>query len=392
MKKLIVLIVLCVTLVHQTFAQHHRIIISELLYDTPLPNEGQNPHMHNGEFATIYNYGHVPVDISGWRLVSDPNQIFTFPIGSIMQPGARFIVAYRALQSNNFVLSDLFNGFQQGTNDMVFYMRTVIHANGGESLRFYLPDGTTQDSMRYEGTSQKSLNPRLEAFNADNTPGRQCVSLQRRNITVDENGVIVFCRLDWATDTVALEHYPRIALTENGKPMAPAPQFGEDIRIIVNGQTAQRRGNNFSVLSDCGHEQASIIVVAPQFSVVKINGATQTTAIVNLPIHGNNIINITITPQNTTQESYTLIVNKPIPFRQIVNKPFPNILSAINNPAINGGYTFTSYRWFRNGYQVGTNGTFHIGTGVAFNPNDVYYLETDGAAGTIRTCTANVMP
>jgi len=52
-------------------AQQPKIIISELLYDTPLPNEGQNPHMHNGEFASIYNYGDVSVDISGWRLISD---------------------------------------------------------------------------------------------------------------------------------------------------------------------------------------------------------------------------------------------------------------------------------------------------------------------------------
>ena len=143
------LLCLCALLPILLTAQQTKIIISELLYDPPFPNEGQNPHMHNGEFVSIYNYGNVEVDVSGWRLVSDPNQVFTFPVGSIMQPGARFYVAYRGLQSNNFVLSDLFNGFELRANEWVFYMRIIVHANGGESLRLVRSDNLVQDSMYY---------------------------------------------------------------------------------------------------------------------------------------------------------------------------------------------------------------------------------------------------
>jgi|GEM_PF-686027 len=219
---------LCTLLPFFVVAQHHRVIISELLYHTPL-NEGRIPDMYNGEFATIYNYGNVPVDISGWFVVSDgQRQTFTFPEGSIMQPRARFIVAHSS-PHNNFVLSDLFEGFELGENDRVFYERNIIHANAGESFRLYRADGATQDSLRYEGTSQRTLRPRLEASNVRGTPGRQCVSLQRRNVTVDEDGVIVFCRLDWATDTVVLERPFRVALTENGKPVADNEEPVEEL-------------------------------------------------------------------------------------------------------------------------------------------------------------------
>ena len=144
MKKLITLIVLCVALLHQTFAQQYKIIISELMYQTPF-NEGRIPYLYNGEFASIYNFGHVPVDISGWYVVSDgQGQRFTFPQGSIMQPGARFFVAHTNAHLN-FRLEHLFDGFQLGTNDRVFYESRIIHANAGESFRLYRANGATQE-------------------------------------------------------------------------------------------------------------------------------------------------------------------------------------------------------------------------------------------------------
>jgi len=175
--------------------------------------------MYNGEFASIYNYGDVEVDISGWSVVSDgQGQTFTFPEGSIMQPRARFFVAHTNVHLN-FRLEHLFYWFRLGTNDRVFYESRIIHANGGESFRLYRADGTTQDSIFYEGTSRRTQNPRLEAYNAMGISGRECVSLQRHNVTVDENGAIVFCRLDWVTNRVALTQYPTLGLTENGIPI-----------------------------------------------------------------------------------------------------------------------------------------------------------------------------
>ena len=54
-----------------------KVIISELLYDTPL-SESSGPNRYNCEFVSIYNYGYEAVDISGWHLVSDGVQRICF--------------------------------------------------------------------------------------------------------------------------------------------------------------------------------------------------------------------------------------------------------------------------------------------------------------------------
>jgi RHS repeat-associated protein len=191
-----------------------KVIISELLYQPPYPNEGQHPHMHNGEFISIYNYGNVAVDVSGWRLVSEggARQVFTFPAGSIMRPGAKFYVAYRGSQTPNFTLESLYTGFRLGPNDSVWYHRGIILNNTGESLWLYRGDGTTLQDRVYHSA------PPLETpKNADWTTGYQCFSLQRRNVRV-ANGTINFNNSDWTAQKVALEQYPRLStgFTENG--------------------------------------------------------------------------------------------------------------------------------------------------------------------------------
>ncbi|MCL2414572.1 MAG: lamin tail domain-containing protein [Bacteroidales bacterium] len=249
------------------FAQQYRIIISELMYQTPF-NEGRIPYLYNGEFASIFNYGNVQIDISGWSVVSDgQGQTFTFPQGSIMQPRARFFVAHTNAHLN-FRLEHLFDWFALGVNDRVFYESRIIHANAGESFRLYRADGTMQDSIFYEGTSRRTQNPRLEAFNANGTPGSACVSLQRRNVTVDENGAIVFCRLDWATNRVALTRYPILTLTENGIPV-----FQVGFSYDASGNRIGRR---------------TIMLPAPQ--VAPLHGASLASAMAKNAEEENNYI------------------------------------------------------------------------------------------------------
>jgi hypothetical protein len=176
-------------------------------------------------------------------------------------------------------------------------------------------------------------------------------------------------------------------------PIVLTAQFTDGVSITVNGQKAQRQGNSFSMLAACGPQQAGINVTAGQGATVKINGTTQSTATVNLPAYGNNIINVTVTPQSGSAQSYTLTVNKPVPFSQIVIMRWNNTLTVINNPANNGGYTFNSFKWFRNGVQFSTGQSISAGpNGELLNPADVYYVEVTaiGVAGVIRSCATTV--
>jgi hypothetical protein len=69
-----------------------------------------------------------------------------------------------------------------------------------------------------------------------------------------------------------------------------------------------------------------------------------------------------------------------------------NTLTVINNPANNGGYAFTSYRWFRNGQEISTGQSWSAGAnGESLSPADMYYVEVTGDfEGTLRTCESAV--
>ena len=175
--------------------------------------------------------------------------------------------------------------------------------------------------------------------------------------------------------------------------LLPLTIFSQEISITVDGQKAQRRSSNFSMLAACGQQQVLVEVTADPQATVKINGTIQTTATVSLPAYGDNTINITVTPQGGSTQNYTLTVNKPIPFHQIAEVRWDDTLSANNNPANNGGYTFTSFKWFRNGILVGTKQNWTTNpNGDPINPADVFYLEltATGVSGIICTCAATI--
>ena len=169
-------------------------------------------------------------------------------------------------------------------------------------------------------------------------------------------------------------------------PTTATAQPTDGVSVTVNGQQAQRHGNAFSMLSACGQQQAVIQVTAGSPATIKINGVTQNPRTVNLTVYGNNIINITVTPQGGSAQSYTLTINKPIPFGQIMVTRWGKTLAVNNNPANNGGFTFSSYKWFRNGELISTDG--YILIDININSADIYYAEMvdTNVAGIIRSC------
>ncbi|NDW17496.1 T9SS C-terminal target domain-containing protein [Dysgonomonas sp. 216] len=104
----------------------------------------------------------------------------------------------------------------------------------------------------------------------------------------------------------------------------------------------------------------------------------------------------TVTSQDqTTSKIYTLIIEKRFKFEDIINIRWNNTLSVINNPENNGGYNFTSFKWYRKTaasedfevvseeqyYSVGENGEI-------IQPDDVFYVEITGKEfdDILRTC------
>ena len=160
----------------------------------------------------------------------------------------------------------------------------------------------------------------------------------------------------------------------------------DGVSLTVNGKTVQRAGNSFSMLSACSQNQAVIEVTAGPLATIQINGVAQNPATVNLAVYGNNTVNIMVTPQGGNPQNYTLIVNKPIPFHSIVEQRWNDVLVVNNNPANNGGYSFTSFKFFRNGLLVGTGQNWT--NDGPLNPSDVFYVEmtANNVSGVIRSC------
>jgi hypothetical protein len=85
--------------------------------------------------------------------------------------------------------------------------------------------------------------------------------------------------------------------------------------------------------------------------------------------------------------------NQCIPFNQVVIMRWNNTLTVVNNPANNGGYTFTSYKWYRNGQEISTEQSWSAGAhGEKLNPADVFHVEltAEGITGILRSCDGRI--
>lgn len=163
--------------------------------------------------------------------------------------------------------------------------------------------------------------------------------------------------------------------------------------IHIDEKEAIRRDNDFYIIAGCGNHSATVLVTADAFATVSINGVEQNPATVSLPVYGDNIIFIEIKAQNGNTTNYTLTINKPAPFDQMVKTRWNNTFTVINNPDNNGGYSFTSYKWYRNGQEISTEQSWSAGAnGELLNTTDRYYVEltAHNFAGVLRTCESTV--
>jgi hypothetical protein len=165
--------------------------------------------------------------------------------------------------------------------------------------------------------------------------------------------------------------------------------------VKVGGTSADRPGNgsNFFGVAACESNQAVVTVTADSYATVTIGGVTGTSTTLSLPNNGANTFTITVTAQNGNSATYTLTINKPVPFNDMVKTRWNNTLTVINNPANSpGGVTFVSYKWFRGAELIGTDQSWCAGADGRPIPTGVYRVEAVTTGGvTISSCEKTIV-
>ena len=131
------------------------------------------------------------------------------------------------------------------------------------------------------------------------------------------------------------------------------------VQSITIGSTIYTNpAKDITYLMSCGENNPNIAIVN-QTNATIIPGANFSIA---TPKPGIYTQNVTITSQDgTATANYTIKVEKPFAFYDIVKQKFNNILLVNNNPLTNGGYVFVAFQWFKNGQLVGTGPYYSAG-------------------------------
>jgi hypothetical protein len=177
----------------------------------------------------------------------------------------------------------------------------------------------------------------------------------------------------------------------------------EIINIIAYDQPVHRINNNFHIVAQCYANFIATEIKASMGVTIEIDGfAVGEISELHLPNFGENIFRITLSTPGcihgcNVYQHYTLTINKPIPFEQVVVMRWDNTLAVINNPDQNGGFSFTSYRWFRNGTELieYTNRQWYSAgptDGFPLNSSDEWRVEftANNIQSPLRSCETRV--
>ena len=177
------------------------IVISQVMYDSPLNEQVTSTPYSNGEFVELYNISEQDVDLSQWKLRGDGvTETFIFPSGTTIRGGGYLVIAFRHKKSPNFVLSSMYSNTYYSP---ILYQNKVILKNAGEALRLHNQHGILVDSIYFDGTSHKTKPDRLSAENADSISGILCKSLQRKYITYNSYNCAIMNTSHWETKYVS---------------------------------------------------------------------------------------------------------------------------------------------------------------------------------------------
>ena len=164
--------------------------------------------------------------------------------------------------------------------------------------------------------------------------------------------------------------------------------------VVIGGTSYSNPSSDIYYLIGCGSDVEQVEIELEPNRGSSVDHAELFT--IATPAPGIYKETITVTSQDgSTARTYNIKVEKPFRFDDIVVQKFNNVLLVNNNPETNGGYKFTSYKWYKNGSLVGTNQYFSEGDKASdqLDSESSYYVEMITEEGEVlRTCSTVVQP
>ena len=162
--------------------------------------------------------------------------------------------------------------------------------------------------------------------------------------------------------------------------------------FTIKGEDFVQPDLEFYYRMDCDEQETSVSI---NYSTDANASSSETNPLViETPGPGIYRKSVTITSQDESQQqTYHITVEKGFRFDEIIEQKYNNVLLVNNNPDTNGGYRFTSFKWYKNGQLISTGQYYSAGDDASdrLDPNASYSVElttTDNQV--LRTCEFNI--
>lgn len=161
-------------------------------------------------------------------------------------------------------------------------------------------------------------------------------------------------------------------------------------RITLGTKVFENPGKMINYVMSCSENNPTVSFVNESNAVItpSANFTIQT------PKPGIYSKDVTITSEDGSLSAvYSITVEKPFGFFDIVRQKFNNVLIVNNNPLTNGGYEFTAYQWFKNGQLIGTGQYYSASESLnsPLDPTADYSVKMTTKDGKIlQTCTGKI--
>ena len=171
------------------------------------------------------------------------------------------------------------------------------------------------------------------------------------------------------------------------------------ISTMIDGKDMEINNGIVKFHAACGASEVNIEVTTDPNAEITIGNQIKKQSIkytMQVRDYGDNRLPVSIKLEDASQ-NYTIVVNKPIRFDDIVKQKWNNVLVVKNNDAEHGGFFFTEFQWFKDDQAIpGATRQFYSVdpvNGSTLNSTNKYFVQMKTRDGMeVNSCVGQPRP